>query len=181
MRYVPLICIIAALALYCSSTEKKTTHGYICMDHLLHHIDNRQQYLQCAGINSQDMDQYITLEETGRTKDYNQINPVAKGLQKTLEHTIVRIMKESIETAIQKGFLQLGSINFQIRWEFEKMTLPVIFRKFRSYDGNFYNVKAVALIKKDDLTPKSIIQYLPLDYKMHILKKEKRKIPVYNP
>ena len=49
------------------------------------------------------------------------------------------------------------------------------FRTFVNTEGGQSRVRVIALLKKDDLSPRSLIRFLPLEYKMNLVEPTSRE------
>jgi hypothetical protein len=117
------------------------------------------------GINPTEYDsyQFFTIEDT--TKKADDLPALTDRLKDDMERKIVSLVMRKIEDAMGKHIYKY--------WKFEDTNIPVTIRRFTKKDGDVYSAIVAAAMTKYSLSPRGIIMYLPLEYKMHILEKKK--------
>ncbi len=164
-----IICLIPAacftLIFHCTTAPVERSRGYLCIEHKTHYYANRQDLCACLGINPTEYDsyQFFTIEDT--TKKADDLPALTDRLKDEMERKIVSIVMRKIEDAMGKHIYKY--------WKFEDTNIPVTIRRFTKKDGEVYSAIVVAAMTKYSLSPRGIIMYLPLEYKMHILEKKK--------
>ncbi len=163
MSIIAASCIV--LFSQCSTTEESESGGYRCIDHAIHRYANREELCACLGIVPKEYDsyQFFTLEDS--TKKPEDLPSLTERLTDEMERKIVSIVMHKIENAMGKQLYKY--------WKFENTNIPVTIRRFTKKEGDTYHALVIAAMTKYSLSPRGIIMYLPLEYKMHILEKKK--------
>lgn len=167
MKKSIILILIAActLSFRCTTKEVAQTQGYRCMEHGVHHHERRDELCTCLGIDPKEFDnyQFYTLEDS--TKKAEDLPALTDRLKDEMERKIVSIVMHKIEKAMGKHLYKY--------WKFEETNIPVAIRRFTKKEGDTYSAMVIAAMTKYSLSPRGIIMYLPLEYKMHILEKKK--------
>ncbi|MCX7680300.1 MAG: hypothetical protein N2316_13940 [Spirochaetes bacterium] len=159
-------CIAFSLTvLHCTTTEMREPERYRCTEHKIHDYENREELCACFGINPADYDSYQFFYLEDSTKNAQDLPAITESLQDQMERKIVSIVMHKIEKAMGKHLYKF--------WKFDETNIPVNFRHFTKKEKNSHSAVIVAAMTKYHLSPRGIIMYLPLEYKMHILEKQK--------
>ncbi len=159
-RYCAIVIIMVVLAGNGCSPKGVRTAPFVCTLHGTHNCYNKSDIAQCIGVDEKMVVDYYLFSETG-TGDSTTNESKLKSLvcDKIVDEVMLRIQ------------MVYGDKQFQ-RWQFTDMSLPVIFRTFVKKDSNPQMI-VIGFVKKDDLSARAIIYYLPLEYKMDIIGREK--------
>ncbi len=171
-RFTSLLFMIVLFMPACKAPQERPapargTYYFICAEHSAHHFAVRDEFAQCAGFQPVEYDKYFFYQEEQYTKEKGRIPAVAKELRGKLEEKITEFVMDRITQAMGKQLYK--------HWDFDNMHIPVVFRTFSAFDGEKYPVKVVAVMRKGDFSPRGIIMFLPLEYKMHLLEKGKNE------
>ncbi len=171
-RFSGLFLVIIFLMPGCKAPQERQAPGraasdFICAEHSTHHFAAREEFAQCAGFQPAEYDKYFLYQEEYYTREKGRIPAVAKELRGKLEDKITEFVMDRISQAMGKQLYK--------HWDFDAMHIPVVFRTFSAFDGEKYPVKVVAVMRKGDFSPRGIIMFLPLEYKMHLLEKGKNE------
>ncbi len=152
--------LILALALSTCSKKAVRNDPFVCMAHGIHNCYNKSDVARCIGVSESEIDNYYLFSESGIIGDSSVTESKLKSLvcDKIVEEVMLRIQAVYTDKHFQ-------------RWQFTDMSLPVIFRTF--VKKGTQEVIVIGFVKKDDFSPKAIIYYLPLEYKMDIIGREK--------
>ena len=139
--------------------------NFVCTMHGIHNCYIKAQLAQCIGIDEKTIDDYYLFSESG-IGDSSENESKLKSLvcDKIVDEVMLRI------------HMVYSDKQFQ-RWQFTDMSLPVIFRTFIK-KGSRQEMMVIGFVKKDDMSPKAIIYYLPLEYKMDIIGREKNNYKI---
>jgi hypothetical protein len=152
--------LLFSLFLSCAGTQKSIEQDYICREHGVHHFNNKEEFCACFGIDiSAVSNYYVFSKETKLSGDEKE---AAASIKDAVADDIVDIIVKRLDAAF-------GSDVFS-RWQFEKIDIPVTFRSFKKKapDGSY--IKSTAISLKANFTPRALIKFLPLEYKMKLLK-----------
>lgn len=170
MRNTIILIFVIAVAcaiqtLQCSTAEVSDFHDYRCVEHASHRYADREELCACLGIDPKEYDsyQFFTLEDSVKKAD--DLPSLTERLKDEMERKIVSIVMHKIENAMGKHLYKY--------WKFEDTNIPVTMRRFTKKEGDTYSAMVIAAMTKYSLSPRGIIMYLPLEYKMHILEKKK--------
>jgi len=155
---IALVVIIFA----CNGCAKKSirTGPLICTVHGIHNCYDKSEIAQCIGVDEKSIDDYYIFSESG------------SGDSSTNESKLKSLVCDKIVDEVMLRIQMIYSSKQFQRWQFTDMSLPVIFRTFVKKE-NQQEMVVIGFVKKDDLSPKAIIYYLPLEYKMDIIGREK--------
>jgi len=130
--------------------------------HNAHNFYSKADFARCMGIDENALEDYFIFSQSA--KAFSDTASTESMLKSTVCDTIVDEVMLRIQTMFtNKQFA---------RWHFTEMSLPVQFRTFIQ-QGSIPEMMVVGLVKKDDLSARAIIYYLPLEYKMDIIGREK--------
>ncbi len=164
----------AAVAILCLTTACTTpepinsTMGpteYLCAEHGTHRFDVIEEKCACLKIDPKEYGDYAIFTITGETDKEENVPELLDRLRDEMENRIVAKVLRRIEKAMGKSITK--------HWNFDQMDIPVTIRGFRKRDAGTIHVLIAAAMTKYSLSPRGIIMYLPLEYKMHILEKKK--------
>jgi hypothetical protein len=158
-----LISSIIILISSCKTAQNAGEYDYICTEHSKHRLFIKEELAECMKINPSEIGNYHIFRENAETADAEHSRLFDKILD-SLEDRIVEIITVKIEAAMGNAIKK--------HWQFDRISLPAVFRHFRHYDGRTYRLTVAAAIRKADIEPKGIIRFLPLEYKMDILEKK---------
>ncbi|MEJ5363402.1 MAG: hypothetical protein WHV26_15185 [Spirochaetota bacterium] len=136
------------------------TGTLVCTVHGIHNCYNKSDIAQCIGVDEKSIDNYYIFSESG------------SGDSSTNESKLKSLVCDKIVDEVMLRIQMIYSDKQFQRWQFTEMSLPVIFRTFVQKE-NHQQMVVIGFVKKDDLSPKAIIYYLPLEYKMDIIGREK--------
>jgi len=153
------------LALSCRTTAPIGSSEYLCVEHGTHRYDVCDEQCACLKIDPKEYGEYNIFTITGETAKEENVPELMEKLRDEMENRIVTKVLHRIEKAMGK--------NIYKHWKFEQMDIPVTIRGFRKKAGGTSHVIIAAAMTKYSLSPRGIIMYLPLEYKMHILEKKK--------
>ena len=139
--------------------------AYVC-EHGTHHLEIKSEAAACFNISPADFDLYQIFSDEEKTRDRSELAGLAAHAKNVCAENIIEYITKTIASAFGKHEYS--------GWQLNALDIPVVFRVFTRFDGTTYYVKAVAIIKKNDLTPKALIRFLPLEYKMKLIGPEKR-------
>ncbi|MCX8124332.1 MAG: hypothetical protein N3F66_09230 [Spirochaetes bacterium] len=153
--------LIVALAISACTKKAVRTGPFMCTVHGIHNCYDKSQIARCIGVNENELENYYMFSENGNFGDSSLSEAKLKSLvcDKIVEEVMLRIQMVYTDKQLQ-------------RWQFTDMSLPVIFRTFVKKD-NQQEMIVIGFVKKDDLSPRAIIYYLPLEYKMDIIGRDK--------
>ncbi len=166
-----ICCALLAASLSCveapvvEEAPRRADTDYLCAEHGTHHFDNRGEQCACLSIPPGEYAEYHIFTETGETGDPAAVPALMEKLRDTMEDRIVSKVMHRIVHAMKKDIIKY--------WRFEQMRIPVTIRGFTKRIGDTHHVLVAAAMTKYSLSPRGIIMYLPLEYKMHILEKKK--------
>ena len=161
-----MLSVIFCAAVSCS-TQKESRHGYLCKEHGYHRATVKDEFAACFGITTSDIDNYYIFEKENTVSTSADIDPTASRLKGIVADEIVDLIMKRLEAAY-------GS-ELTAHWHLESIDISVPFRRFVMNDGAGFKVKVIALMKKDDLSPRSLIRFLPLEYKMNLVEPTERE------
>ncbi|HQI37563.1 MAG TPA: hypothetical protein PLH80_03240, partial [Spirochaetota bacterium] len=156
---VPFIIVLVAL---CCSKHGVRSGAMLCTMHNAHNFYSKADFARCMGIDENALEDYFIFSQSA--KAFSDTASTESMLKSTVCDTIVDEVMLRIQTMFtNKQFA---------RWHFTEMSLPVQFRTFIQ-QGSIPEMMVVGLVKKEDLSARAIIYYLPLEYKMDIIGREK--------
>ncbi len=156
---VPFIIVLVAL---CCSKHGVRSGAMLCTMHNAHNFYSKADFARCMGIDENALEDYFIFSQSA--KAFSDTASTESMLKSTVCDTIVDEVMLRIQTMFtDKQFA---------RWHFTEMSLPVQFRTFIK-QGSIPEMMVVGLVKKEDLSARAIIYYLPLEYKMDIIGREK--------
>jgi hypothetical protein len=167
MRLITIILIASCFVVSCSGTQKKADGDYICKAHGQHRLDVKESFCACFGINPDKTEEYLIFSREGM-QGKSTIESREQSLKNDVADEIVSYIVARLNIAFGNDLL--------IHWELEKIDLPIIFRTFVKTGRDDAYVKVVAVARKDDFTPRALLRFLPLEYKMKLLKPEEKLI-----
>jgi hypothetical protein len=167
MRIVAIILLAGCFIVSCKGTQKKTEGDYICKMHGQHRLDKKESFCECFGINSEKTADYLIF-----SKESVQRKNSSESTEKQLKNEVADEIVSFIVTRLNLAF---GN-DLLIHWELEKIDLPIVFRTYVKPGAEDTFVKVVAVARKEDFTPRALIKFLPLEYKMKLLKPEDKLI-----
>ena len=162
--------VLAALSLLTAagcSTQKVPKRGWLCREHGTHLATVKAEFLACFQIAQADIDSYYIFEKENAVKAGKEIDPTAALLKENVADEIVDLIMKRLEAAY-------GS-ELTAHWRLESIDIGVPFRTFVNTEGGQSRVRVIALLKKDDLSPRSLIRFLPLEYKMNLVEPTSRE------
>jgi hypothetical protein len=160
------VCFCAAVS---CSNQKGGLHGYICREHGYHRATVKEEFASCFRIKTDEIDSFYIFQQDSPCEEKD-IDSTASRLKGIVADQIVDMIMSRIEAAYGKDLTS--------HWRLESIDIPVPFRRFVLIDASGCKVRVIALLKKDDLSPRSLIRFLPLEYKMNIIEpteKEKQE------
>ncbi len=167
------VLLITACIISCAEAPKKTAGEMICVEHGKHRASVKEDFAACFGIDSSKFNEfyYFTKESTYPAKDE------AEGTAQLKE-----LVKDDIVDTIMKRLEASFGNELNANWQLEQIDLPVPFRTFIRKNSGSVDIKVIGVVRKKDLAPAALIHFLPLEYKMKILKTDgKEKLNQGNP
>lgn len=164
------ILMIAALTCFAASgcsTQKAPKRGWLCREHGTHLATVKADFLACFQIAQTDIDSCYIFEKESAMKTGTDIDSTAALLKENVADEIVDLIMKRLEAAY-------GS-ELTSHWRLESIDIGVPFRTFVLAESGKNRVKVIALLKKDDLSPRSLIRFLPLEYKMNLVEPTSRE------
>jgi len=168
IRIHTYVCVSAAalllctMVLSCSGQKRAAKSGYLCREHGLHSADDRSEFASCFQIRSDEIDQYYLFSRETTAKTPADIDAAANRQKELIADEIVELIMGRLELAFGNDIAS--------RWHLESIDLDVPFRRFVFNDNGSFKIKVFAVMRKDDLSPRSLIRFLPLEYKMNLMK-----------
>jgi hypothetical protein len=166
---------IAAAALLCTvsacSTQKASRSGYLCAEHSIHRATVKEEFAACFQIRPDQIDEYYIFERDVSVSDLKNVNSAASQIKDTIANDIVDLIMKRLEAAY-------GS-ELTSHWRLESIDIHVPFRRFILNEDGKFKIKVIALLKKDDLSPRSLIRFLPLEYKMNLVEPTSREMKMF--
>lgn len=167
MKAYRLIAIVLVLFLVYSCKSAMVSKGFVCLEHNIHHFNDKNELVECFDLKFNDLNDYYIYSAKGNYN--NNFFWVKNTLQNEVENKIV----DDVISKINLYFP--GSLKYS--WNFNQMSLPVKFRTFvlknNKHSGQMI---VIGIVKKADLKPKRLIYYLPLEYKMDVIGKDKKDL-----
>ena len=162
-KFLVIAMVIIFFAVNGCSKKGVREGNFVCTMHGIHNYYNKAQLAQCIGIDEKTIDNYYLFSETGIGDSYaNESKLKSMVCEKIVDEVMLRIKMVYSDKQFQ-------------RWQFTDMSLPVIFRTFVK-KGSRQEMVVIGFVKKDDMSPKAIIYYLPLEYKMDIIGREEHSL-----
>jgi hypothetical protein len=166
-RSTAVILIACCFILSCKGTQKKADDAYICKMHGQHRLDIKESFCACFGISPEKTEDYLIFSREGR-QGKSSFESCEKAVKNEVADEIVAYIVARLNLAFGDDLL--------IHWELEKIDLPIVFRTYLKTGADDTYVKVVAVARKEDFTPRALIKFLPLEYKMKLLKPEDKII-----
>jgi hypothetical protein len=161
-RSVSVILVSFAAFISCAGTQKTAEQAFLCRDHGIHHPENKDEFCACFGIDPAAVSGYFVFsKESAISGDENS---TAAALRDSVADDIVDMIVKRLDAAFGMDAIA--------HWQFDKIDLPVIFRSFRKNTPDGVRIKVIAVSLKENFTPRALIRFLPLEYKMKLLKPE---------
>lgn len=157
-----IVPLIAALLAASCGRKNMRADAMHCTMHAVHNCYNRSDVAQCIGISENAIDEYYLFTES---------SPSGVDIVSTESALQSQVGNKIVEEVMQRIQMIYSDKQFQ-QWNFSELSMPVIFRTF-AQKGKNPSMMVVGFVKKEDFTPKAIIHYLPLEYKMDIIGREK--------
>lgn len=162
-----ILAALSCLAAAGCSPQKTPKRGWLCREHGTHLATVKADFLSCFRIAQADIDSYYIFEKESAVKTGKDIDQTAALLKENVADEIVDLIMKRLEAAY-------GS-ELTSHWRLESIDIGVPFRTFAFTEGASSKVKVIALLKKDDLSPRSLIRFLPLEYKMNLVEPTSRE------
>jgi hypothetical protein len=164
IRTLVIMTFLAALC-SCAGAPRRTGTDFTCTEHGTHRYGSREELCACLKINPAEYDSYEIFTMTAETKSADRVTEILDRTRDDMEDRIVSMVMRKIERALGKNIVKY--------WRFEQMDIPVTIRGFKKQSGGTHHVIIAAAMTKYSLSPRGIVMYLPLEYKMHLLEKKK--------
>ncbi|MGL4368958.1 MAG: hypothetical protein ACRCUT_04705 [Spirochaetota bacterium] len=164
------VCLLSVF-LSCSVQKKTGAGGYLCREHGIHSSGKKAEFSACFGIEPDKIESCYLYEKESTASDSASVSRISAGLKGQIADEIVARIMLRLEEAFGSDLVS--------RWHLESIDLPVAFRCFVFNDSGTYRVKVFALLKKEDLEPRSLIRFLPLEYKMNLLEPNSGELREY--
>ncbi|MBN1498921.1 MAG: hypothetical protein JW982_02090 [Spirochaetes bacterium] len=163
-------CFLLSVLVFCAVSCSSGQHGKIysiCIENGVSRFEIESEFAECFGIAVEDIDSY-------------EIYKIAESVNISIQDDVtVSILKNKLSAVIAGNILMrlknaFGQ-NVEEYWKLERITIPVKYRSFRKNDGENKDVTVIGMILKSELTPRALIKYLPLEYKMQFIEKKNDK------
>jgi hypothetical protein len=154
MNRLGIIIMVLTLGSGCASV-KKPASTWRCVEHGAHTWEGRDDFIACTGCGNPDDYQLFSVRK--------RLGP-REAKDSVLHHSremLLDEMAEYIRLKVEQFFAEATSTG----WKLEKTTMPVIIRQYTSER----EALTIGLIRKEDLTARALIRYLPLEYKMQLM------------
>lgn len=163
--------LIAILILFiaCKSNQTKTEYS-ICIQDGKSRLEIQSEFLECFNIQASEISDYKEYRKTINSKQ--QID--TENLSETIQNDLMEMLAKTILLKMRMSF---GS-DIVGNWSYDRIKIPVQYRSFLKTTKNGKVLTGIILIKKSDLETRSIIRYLPLDYKMQVLDQKNRSYTI---
>ena len=165
--YIPIIIALTCFAAAGCSTQKTRKHGWLCREHGTHLATVKADFLACFQIGQSDTDSCYIFEKESSVTNGKDLDSTSAILKEKVADEIVDLIMKRLEAAY-------GS-ELTAHWRLESIDIGVPFRTFVLAEGPSLRVKVIALLKKDDLSPRSLLRFLPLEYKMNLVEPTSRE------
>lgn len=160
--FISLIAVSLCLVFVsCSGQKRGEKNGYLCREHGTHNSEDRYEFATCFQIPAGDMDQYYVFSRETSVKNISEVDAAALRQKEIVADEIVGLIMIRLEAAFGNDITS--------RWHLESIDLDVPFRRFVFNDSGTYKIKVIAVMRKDNLLPRSLIRFLPLEYKMNLM------------
>ncbi|HEY1406026.1 MAG TPA: hypothetical protein VF857_05395 [Spirochaetota bacterium] len=159
-----LFCMMIAA---CTSIPRMNADDMICKEHGTHRITVKTEFAACFGVDPKTIDEYYLFSKE-ETVPKDKINATSVRLKNAVADEIVDEILKRLEAAFGN--------DVNANWHLESIDMPVPFRTFvRTRDGDV-DLKVVGIVRKKNLEPGELIHFLPLEYKMKLLKPNRKDI-----
>jgi hypothetical protein len=163
-----ILFILLGMIASCAGTQKIQPGDFVCKDHKTHRLSDRQEFADCFGVKPTDLDSVYIFSREGSANRADEIGSVTSRLNNDVADEIVDLIVKKLEVAFGN--------DLTTNWRLERIDLPVTFRIFTVENAVPIKVKAVAVVRKDDLAPRSLVRFLPLEYKMKLMKTNEQEM-----
>lgn len=127
------------------------------------HITEKEEFLEVLGIDSVELDNSKMLMTKEVQKDDEILDELVERSNKNIKIKLAAFLQQTMEKTFNVLVVE--------SWTMEKITLPVRYRTFFKYsEGTFYTV-TVAVVKKSDIEPMTLLSFLPFEYKIQFLER----------
>lgn len=154
MRLLAAIPALLMIGIGCAGVQKSDA-GWRCIDHGTHSWERRDEFIACTACGNPDDYQMFSVRRKAGPKE------AKDSVFLHSREAVLDEMAEYIRLKVELYFAEATSGG----WKLEKTTMPVIIRQYASDR----EVLTIGLIRKDDLTARALIRYLPLEYKMQLM------------
>jgi hypothetical protein len=159
--------VSAVMILSCSTAIRNPREESICREHGIHSYKNRDEFAACFGLSPEEIDSFYIFSREEKFPEA-QTNAGIARLKNAVADEIVEVIMKRLEAAF-------GS-DLNTNWRLESIDMPVPFRTFLRTGSSSVTVTVAALVRKKDLEPSSLIHFLPLEYKMKLIKPNEKEI-----
>lgn len=166
MKKEIFLIFLILFAVSCKTDQQKKNYS-ICIENGTSRLEIRSEFAECYGISPEEIDDYELYKIT---------ETISVSLSETERVTILQkkvssVIAGEILSKLKNAFGQ----NVEEYWNLERITIPVKYRSFRkTYDGK-KDITVIGIIPKKEMTPRALIKYLPLEYKMQFIEKKEDK------
>jgi hypothetical protein len=157
----------AIVILSCSTVVKDAKEGPVCREHGIHSYKNRIDFAACFGVSLEEIDSFYIFSREEKFPEA-QMNAGIARLKNAVADEIVEVIMKRLEAAFGN--------DLNANWRLESIDMPVPFRTFLRTGSSSVTVTVAALVRKKDLEPSSLIHFLPLEYKMKLIKPNEKEI-----
>lgn len=128
--------------------------------------ETREDFCKCLGIESGELEKYREFKiDRSVNMSFSQID------DELLRDELIQLMIIEIKKELYRVFKEYDPD----QWESSKMNVPYVYARFvkKSETGQ---IRAVALVKANDLEGVNVLKHMPLEYKQHYLEKMKIRL-----
>lgn len=148
----------------CAGTQKAADKGYVCREHGVHHQTNKEEFCICFGIDPLSVSKYYIFSKEAKLS----------GDETAAAASLKNAVADEIVDMVVKRLNEAFGVDVLSNWSLEKTDLPVIFRSFKKNTPDGIYIESAAVSLKDNFTPRALIKFLPLEYKMKLLKTDEK-------
>lgn len=152
---------ILLLIFSCSSQKISLKSNFLCSEHGTHNAADASSFAECFGISAKELQDYkIFSNKSDGIKKEN-----LEGEKKRLKDLLSDNMVDLIMILMKKYYGDAITSS----WSLERTTMPVKYRFFIQEENGKYNIHGYGIMLNSDLEARSLLRFLPLEYKMNFL------------
>lgn len=158
-----IILFLTVLISSCSSMKVEEQYS-ICVQDGKSRLEIQEEFAQSFSIDVNSIDSYQLFKKTISIRKTDSV----RNASTNLENDIMNVLAQTVLIKMKMSF----GPQVQEYYDYKKLTIPVKFRSFLKKGSEKSELTGIAIVKKSDLTARSLIKYLPLEYKMKIIDKK---------